>query len=1085
MIGRHDAVAVQLWGGAGAPSPPAPAPSPTLTNDTASGPEDAALTGNVLTNDSVPSGTLLVVYFQVVGVAGLFAAGSTATIPAVGTMSMAANGAWTFTPAANWNGTVPAVTYAVTWSAETRTRTLGVTITPVNDAPTAVGDSFTTAYETPFNFTPLGNDTDPEGSTLNITHVNGAAITSGGNVAVANGSVTLNANKSLTFSPNTSYSGSFTFTYTVSDGTLPSTATVTATVSAAPSSGGFSTFWDPAYAGDWTPDIGVGASAVPALSKPARATTTPRTPAATDTPSGMKFLRVTAVSDVPVNGSGVASYYVRHEYSRRQPYNQDSSLRIAQSTPGFWWLYDATTNERLNAGATGVAPEGIGSIVGMVGDCEPFWSVASGEKDIIIHSARGGGLIWWKRNARTGVIVETRNFTTRIRAMAGFSDADSLTFNGEGGPSDDQRYWFWSVEHYVGNDPVTRGYVRYDWLLDTFGPHLQHANGNKPNWVSSSPDGDRGILSFYGSAAADLATENARALSAAGGVRSFKWDFSEYNTLSVLGEHSDLGWDAYGNPVYIAVSFHGAADGVTDGSVWYCRLDNPSLRYTLPINAYNSPDTGDTGTHVSGRATVRRPGLAFVGRYNNAGNNPHDAKTNVVELVPSGARVYRLPYHHSTGGDYWFEPHPCPNWDATRALVASNWGDAAGEDYELGIPSWTFRTPGLVAMALTAAPTVSGTATPGGTLTAVEGTFSGFPVPTVAGIWQVSTDGGTVWTDSTSGLTSPTLGANGTKYRRRSTGTQDATNLVSYSNVVTVAALAAPVNTVAPSAPSTSTDSQVTTMDLGTWAGNPVPDLSPVWQRNISSVWTDSAFTTAAATLTPAGQWRGKVSASNSQGGPVVAYTNTVTVSAVPLFIQAAGPFVGTQTASQALTLNVAVGDLVVVDVVQTYGANPPRAFDKVYDSVDGIGNTYTPGPSRVNGSGNLRVDMFYRFVTTAGARTITSLLAAAGAQSIVVTHYRTVTAAGPSSVNGGTGTAATPGSVSPTGGAVYHVCVGTTTSYDAVTPDTAGGWNERAEIEFGGPTINVHDKLGTGAQNPTTTLATSVEWAAAQATFT
>lgn len=854
------------------------------------------------------------------------------------------------------------------------------------------------------------------------------------------------------------------------------------------------TTWDSYYTEGWEPDTDTTALAsVPADSKPARETTT-LTNIFTDSVRDVKLHRVTDVDDVPVNGSGVASYYVRHEYSRRQAYNRDSTLRIAQSTPGFWWLYDTATNTRLDAGGSGT-PAGVGSIIGLVGDCEPFWSVAPGEEDIIIHTARGGGTIWYKRNARTGAVIETRDLTTRIRALAGFSDVDALWFNGEGAPSHDQRYWFWSAEHYVGNNPVTRGYIRYDWEEDEFGPHLQHPDDNKPNWVGTSPDGEWGILSFYGTAAADLATEHARPLSsvglgvgefAAGGVRAYKWDFSEYKTLSVLGEHSDIGKDAYGNDVYCAVSFHGNGDEVTDGSVWYCEIANPENRYTLGINAFNSPDNGDTGVHISGLASYLRNGLFVVGRYNGTGGNPHDASTHVVELIPTGGKIYRLALHHTTGGDYWFEPHPSPNWDLTRILSASNWGGSDGEDYEIILPSTAFTVPGLEDATRLTNPTIAGTAAIGEQLTRTLGTYSGFPVPTVSGIWQVSTDGGSNWSDSTgfTGATSPVLTTNGHKIRWAETASNAGSSTsVGYSNVATVAVLSAPVNTTAPVIASTGSDISPMVGDDGVWEGNPIPTLTYVWQRDIAAVWTDSELTTRNATLTPIGEWRLEVTATNTEG-TASEVSNTTTISTFPNWEQGAGPTVGTTTTTQALTDSTPVGRLIVVTVAQKYGANPPRDIDSVYDDVDGIGSPYTLAHSEVNGSGNLRIDVYYRVTTSAGVRTISSVLATAGDQTITVNEYSGATILGVTSGNGDNTTSATPGSITPIGTALYINTVATTDSYMDVTPDAA--YTQRQEMEFGsGVTINTHDRVTSGAQNPTTTISSSVEWCAVIISFT
>ena len=76
---------------------------------------------------------LTVSTFTVAGVAGTFNAGQIAILSGVGLLSIAANGDYTFTPLANWNGVVPQVTYTVSTGSSS---TLDITVTPVNDAPT-------------------------------------------------------------------------------------------------------------------------------------------------------------------------------------------------------------------------------------------------------------------------------------------------------------------------------------------------------------------------------------------------------------------------------------------------------------------------------------------------------------------------------------------------------------------------------------------------------------------------------------------------------------------------------------------------------------------------------------------------------------------------------------------------------------------------------------------------------------------------------------------------------------------------------------------------------------------------------------
>jgi len=119
-------------------------PAPLATDDTANGDEDTAVTGNVLDNDNDPDGdSLTVTGFSVDTGSGTptdFVPGATATITDVGTLTLNGDGSYTFTPDADWNGTVPAVSYTISdGEGGTDTADLVITVTPVNDAPVPVG----------------------------------------------------------------------------------------------------------------------------------------------------------------------------------------------------------------------------------------------------------------------------------------------------------------------------------------------------------------------------------------------------------------------------------------------------------------------------------------------------------------------------------------------------------------------------------------------------------------------------------------------------------------------------------------------------------------------------------------------------------------------------------------------------------------------------------------------------------------------------------------------------------------------------------------------------------------------------------
>jgi hypothetical protein len=94
-----------------------------------------------------------------------------------------------------------------------------------NRAPVAVDDNFSTTQGQTLTLDApgvLANDTDADGNTLTVT---GHTQPNNGG-----GSVTVNADGSFTFTPATGFSGQTTFDYTVSDGTLTDTGTVTITV---------------------------------------------------------------------------------------------------------------------------------------------------------------------------------------------------------------------------------------------------------------------------------------------------------------------------------------------------------------------------------------------------------------------------------------------------------------------------------------------------------------------------------------------------------------------------------------------------------------------------------------------------------------------------------------------------------------------------------------------------------------------------------------------------------------------------------------------------------------------------------------
>ncbi|MEH2074557.1 MAG: putative Ig domain-containing protein [Nostoc sp.] len=115
----------------------------------------------------------------------------------------------------------------------------GTQIPVTNNPPTANNDTASTTEDQAVVISVLANDTDPDaGDTLTVSAVNGNAANVGNPITLLSGALlTLNANGTFTYNPNGQFeslaaaaTASDSFTYTISDGSLTSTATVNLTI---------------------------------------------------------------------------------------------------------------------------------------------------------------------------------------------------------------------------------------------------------------------------------------------------------------------------------------------------------------------------------------------------------------------------------------------------------------------------------------------------------------------------------------------------------------------------------------------------------------------------------------------------------------------------------------------------------------------------------------------------------------------------------------------------------------------------------------------------------------------------------------
>jgi large repetitive protein len=143
--------------------------------------------------------------------------------PAHGTVTLNADGTFTYQPNANYNGP-DSLIYSVTDGELTsNVATVSINVTAVNDASTLGDQSLTVAEDTELTGNLLATGADIDSASLTAAVVTGPV----------HGTVALNADGTFSYQANANYNGADSFTYTVNDGELISNvATVSINVTA-------------------------------------------------------------------------------------------------------------------------------------------------------------------------------------------------------------------------------------------------------------------------------------------------------------------------------------------------------------------------------------------------------------------------------------------------------------------------------------------------------------------------------------------------------------------------------------------------------------------------------------------------------------------------------------------------------------------------------------------------------------------------------------------------------------------------------------------------------------------------------------
>ncbi|GEM_PF-1362641 len=176
--------------------------APVSAGDAYSLNEDGVLSvdaaGGVLANDTDTDGDLL-----------------TATLvdqPSHGTVVLAADGSFEYTPAADFYGEDSFSYVAVDGQAEGEVTTVAITVESANDAPVGSDDAYRVAEDDVLTVDAIGgvlaNDSDVDGDTLSVSLAE----------EPSHGTVTLAADGSFVYTPEADFHGEDSFTYLAGDG---------------------------------------------------------------------------------------------------------------------------------------------------------------------------------------------------------------------------------------------------------------------------------------------------------------------------------------------------------------------------------------------------------------------------------------------------------------------------------------------------------------------------------------------------------------------------------------------------------------------------------------------------------------------------------------------------------------------------------------------------------------------------------------------------------------------------------------------------------------------------------------------------
>lgn len=387
----------------------------------------------------------------------------------------------------------------------------------------------------------------------------------------------------------------------------------------------------------------------------------------TDADSGLTVTRVTNYAT-----DAASLNWMRHEYSKRQAFNADSTRFLTWASNGTWHLYNASTYARIK------------QLIGPAGDAEPTWHPTDATK--FWYLPNNGGTVVYSYDTDDDSTVTAANFAGRLP----WSGVTYISTAAEGSPSVDGRYWAFMARNASFS---MLGIFTYDMQTDTI--LATKTVSETPNYITATPSGDYVVVAWFSSQLVD---------GVAGRTRAYTRDLTDWTYVDCDIEHSDVAIGVNGADYYVGVDYTNGGTPACSPANGYVFMRDIAAGWVS--QGYNTSRTDLFGTyingsvqavHISGRATSRTGGV-IVSTYNCDAAPCPSAQSNRVMWIPmvsSPTIQYLTSTHDKYGGIYFAEPQATINKAGTRAMFASNWdmGGTADENvdsYIVELPAAAF-----------------------------------------------------------------------------------------------------------------------------------------------------------------------------------------------------------------------------------------------------------------------------------------------------------------------------------------------------------------------------------------------------------